>query len=69
MELLGEVLPASGDVGDVSEGFPDEVAEVGRDMEMGNLGLEDVPVLECGAPVGIGVVEWTSMVGRFGELA
>ena len=38
-------------------------------MEMGYLGLEDVPVLEGGTPVGIGMVEWTSMVGRLGELA
>ena len=69
LELLGEVLAASGDVGDVCEGFPDEVTQVGRDMEVGKKRLEDVPVLEGGTPVGIGLVEGASVVGRLGELA
>ena len=46
-----ELFPSCLYVGYVGEGFPDEVGEVGGDLEMGDFRSEGVPREECGGPV------------------
>ena len=48
-----ELFPSCLYVGYVCEGFPDEVGEVGGDLEMGYFRSEGVPREECGGPVSI----------------
>ena len=48
-----ELFPSCLYIGYVGEGFPDEVGEVGGDLEMGYFRSEGVPREECGGPVGV----------------
>ena len=54
-----ELFPSCLYVGNVGEGFPDEVGEVGGDLEVGYFRLEGVPGKECGGPVGVLFVQGT----------
>ena len=51
-----ELFPSCLYVGYVCERFPDEVGEVGGDLEMGYFCSEGVPREECSGPIGIIVV-------------
>ena len=53
MELFSSCL----DVWDVSEGFPDDVGEVGGDEQVGDFGMECVSGEECRGPVRVVVVQ------------
>ena len=51
-----ELFPSCLYVGYVCERFPDEVGEVGGDLEMGYFRSEGDPREECSGPIGIIVV-------------
>ena len=51
-----ELLTSCLDIGDVGEGFPYEVGEVGGDEQMGDFGVERVAGEECCVPVCVRVV-------------
>ena len=53
MELFSSCLY----VGDVGEGFPDDVGEVGGDEQMGDFGMERVSGEECRLPVCVVVMQ------------
>ena len=53
MELFSSCLY----VWDVGEGFPNDVAEVGGDEQMGDFGMERVPGEECRIPVCVVVMQ------------
>ena len=48
-----ELFPSCLYIGYVGEGFPDEVSEVGGDLEVGYFCPEGFPGEECGGPVGV----------------
>ena len=52
-----ELFPTFVYIGDVGKGFPDDVGNVGGDLEVGDFLMEGVPGEECGGPVRVFFVQ------------